>query len=208
MVIDMLEVPSEEPEAERVVVESKQEEEPSQDDEATVRREAIYLHGLDEMSTKDINAYCTDLDVKKVEWINDSSCNLVFEDEETANKAISSLLRSDPEDPVTHRVLRKARAYTQESSGHVFDNLHIRVATTQDIKEPGARDKSRYYLLHGEEQRRNNGSVFDRLGKRNENRPTRRRPQERRRSLSPQPIRADIKIPDRLKGRIGARRPR
>ena len=43
--------------------------------EAILRPEAIFLHGLDEMSTKDIRTYCNDLPpLEKIEWINDTSC--------------------------------------------------------------------------------------------------------------------------------------
>lgn len=127
--------------------------------------------------------------------------NLVFANEEAAQQAIQSLLASDVDDPVTHQVLRKAKAYTQESSDHVFNNLHIRIATTWDIKEPGARDRSRYYLLHGgdnpfDRSELPKGGVFDRLGNRRKE-STRRRQQhqdgnnrQRRRSLSPQSSRS------------------
>ncbi|KAI9496972.1 hypothetical protein BDB00DRAFT_785080 [Zychaea mexicana] len=212
------------------------EEEENQSKESIPRPEALFLHGLDEMSTKDIRAYCSNLSLEKIEWINDTSCNLVFANKEAVEKAIEELLVSDIEDPVTHRILRKARAYTQESSGHVFDNLHIRIATDWDVKERGARDRSRYYLLHGGDSGPAassrlpdlpKGGVFNRLGRRNESRPQGRRGgrqrQEERRSLSPQPRRSDrrfnddgttadddssIQVPDSLKGRIGPRRPR
>ncbi|KAI7850304.1 hypothetical protein BDC45DRAFT_246227 [Circinella umbellata] len=199
-------------------------------EEAIPRPEAIFLHGLDEMSTKDIRAYCNDLPpLEKIEWINDTSCNLIFNNEESAKQAIQNLLASDINDPVTHHILRKAKAYTQENSNHIFNNLHIRVATTWDIKEPGARDRSRYYLLHGSDDDNSfdrselpRGGIFDRLGnRRKESTRHRQQQQQRRRSLSPQSshhhhnrsARNDnednlIQIPDSLKGRIGSRRPR
>ncbi|KAI9268130.1 hypothetical protein BDA99DRAFT_504925 [Phascolomyces articulosus] len=190
---------------------SIQEQEGKDQKEAMPRPEAIFLHGLDEMSTKDIRAYCNNLPLEKIEWINDTSCNLVFADEEGAQQAIDTLLASDIQDPVTHHILRKAKAYTQENSDHVFNNLHIRIATTWDVKEPGARDRSRYYLLHGgddaggrymtttkpfDRSELPKGGIFDRLGKRKESRPNTRRhhpyqqQDKRRRSLSPRPPRS------------------
>ena len=41
-----------------------------------VRLDAILIHGVDNMSTKDVFAYFSDFAPGSVEWIDDSSCKL------------------------------------------------------------------------------------------------------------------------------------
>lgn len=106
------------------------------------------------------------------------------------------MLVSDIDEPLTHTILRKSKVYTQEDSNRTFEGLHIRKATTADVKEKGSRDRSRYYLLYGDareqdrtqtrrpQQRSRNGTgsiidrlgpktdILSRLGKRDERRPT------------------------------------
>lgn len=186
--------------------------------------------------------------------------NLVFANEEVAKEAAEALLVNDVLDPLSTTVLRKAKPFTDPKSERTHD-LHIRMATKEDVKEKGARDRSRFYLLYGEgthdfdefdayekaKDRLNNKqhedndeqsdilnrlggrkepkmrsesspargkSVFDRLGKRDESRPSRRpRDHHRRRSLSPRARHSrqeeqDIpkELPDSLKGRLGPKR--
>ncbi|KAF8072386.1 ncbp3 [Scenedesmus sp. PABB004] len=53
------------------------------------REAAIYLYGVDVMSTADCLAYFEDYGPTLVEWINDSSCCVVFEDGGSARRAIA-----------------------------------------------------------------------------------------------------------------------
>ena len=52
------------------------------------RPEAIHLYGVDCMSTADCLAYFGDYGPTFVEWIDDSSCNVLFEDEFTTKRAL------------------------------------------------------------------------------------------------------------------------
>ncbi|CDH55641.1 predicted protein [Lichtheimia corymbifera JMRC:FSU:9682] len=244
--------------------------EPGSDIDSTHRPEAILLQGVDEMKTRDIRVYCQDLPLDKIEWINDTSCNLVFANAEVAKEAAEALLVNDVNDPLSATVLRKAKPFTDPKSERTHD-LHIRMATKEDVKEKGSRDRSRFYLLYGEgthdfdefdayekaRDRANNKqegheggdgddgsngqqggdilsrlgarrerkmrsdsqaagkSVFERLGKRDESRPSRRpRDHHRRRSLSPRarpsPRQEEDdtpkELPESLKGRLGPKR--
>ncbi|KAG0172316.1 hypothetical protein DFQ28_003575 [Apophysomyces sp. BC1034] len=184
---------------------AKQDEEP--------RPNVLFLYGLDEMSTRDIKTYCKGLNLEQIEWINDSSCNLVFPTEEEARAAAGVLLEQEGE--ISHTILRKTKTHTRDD--RVFENLHIRIATTADVKERGARERSRYYLLYGTEEsvhdrpmssddhvpvtsrlgarrERDERDVFSRLGRRRDDsyggdtddrRHSRRRERPRRRSMSP-----------------------
>lgn len=52
------------------------------------RPEAIHLYGVDCMSTADCLSYFSDYGPTFVEWIDDSSCNVLFEDDYTAKRAL------------------------------------------------------------------------------------------------------------------------
>lgn len=149
------------------------------------------------MSTKDIETYCNQESLKKVEWINDASCNLAFNTEEEARVALENILEKKEEVTINHKQLNPAKPFV-DSTGKTH-TLFVRIATDEDVKERGARQRSRYYMIHGtedlklseerkverkkyfERQSQNGGdgrSVFNRLGNRVEG-------NRRRRSISP-----------------------
>ncbi|KAF9106323.1 hypothetical protein BGX27_009212 [Mortierella sp. AM989] len=55
---------------------------------STIRLEAVHLFGTDEMSTKDVLKYFDAYGPSHVEWIDDSSCNIVFPDQFSAKRAL------------------------------------------------------------------------------------------------------------------------
>ncbi|KAF9354845.1 hypothetical protein BGX26_007306 [Mortierella sp. AD094] len=55
---------------------------------STIRLEAVHLYGTDEMSTKDVLKYFDAYGPSHVEWIDDSSCNIVFPDQFSAKRAL------------------------------------------------------------------------------------------------------------------------
>lgn len=62
------------------------------------RLDAIHVYGIDLLSTSDILRYFTDYGPTFVEWLNDSSCNVVFRDDGTAKRALAGLGRPLPAD--------------------------------------------------------------------------------------------------------------
>uniref|UniRef100_T1JJE9 Nuclear cap-binding protein subunit 3 n=1 Tax=Strigamia maritima TaxID=126957 RepID=T1JJE9_STRMM len=58
------------------------------------RLNAIHIRGVNEMSTEDIGEYFTNLKFDSIEWIDDNSCNVVWENESLAAKAIVSKNKS------------------------------------------------------------------------------------------------------------------
>ncbi|KAK3611707.1 hypothetical protein CHS0354_034377 [Potamilus streckersoni] len=70
------------------------EEDLSRKDERGIRLEAIHFRGVDDMNTKDIFAYFKEFGPAGVEWIDDSSCNVVWLDKVTAARAMMKLSRS------------------------------------------------------------------------------------------------------------------
>ncbi|KAG0052793.1 hypothetical protein BGZ83_002102, partial [Gryganskiella cystojenkinii] len=55
---------------------------------STMRPEAVYVYGTDAMSTKDVLKYFEVYGPSHVEWIDDSSCNVVFKDNFSAKRAL------------------------------------------------------------------------------------------------------------------------
>ncbi|KAF9307140.1 hypothetical protein BGZ74_010631 [Mortierella antarctica] len=57
-----------------------------------IRLEAVHLYGTNEMSTKDVLKYFEAYGPSHVEWIDDSSCNVVFKDNYSAKRALYNQL--------------------------------------------------------------------------------------------------------------------
>ncbi|XP_067866909.1 nuclear cap-binding protein subunit 3 [Heterodontus francisci] len=61
-----------------------------------IRLEALHVTGVDEMSTEEIFAYFKEYPPSSIEWIDDSSCNVVWLDDVTAARAMINLsVRAD-----------------------------------------------------------------------------------------------------------------
>ncbi|GMM33742.1 hypothetical protein DASC09_010670 [Saccharomycopsis crataegensis] len=139
-----------------------------------VRHEAMFLRfTLDALSTHDIKRYLdhhlkdavasVDQRINRftIEWINDTSICVVFDDAESCSKALAML--TNDYDDVTRfdsTTERKAKTYffgeqpkeTGEEQKQQ-NEIYIREAYQTDKKEKNAKDKSRYYLLYGEPER-------------------------------------------------------
>ncbi|KAE8622688.1 hypothetical protein XENTR_v10005334 [Xenopus tropicalis] len=56
-----------------------------------VRLETLYVYGVDDMSTEDIFAFFKQYPPGYIEWLDDSSCNVVWLDEVTPSRALLNL---------------------------------------------------------------------------------------------------------------------
>ncbi|KAK9804463.1 hypothetical protein WJX73_004309 [Symbiochloris irregularis] len=65
------------------------------------RPEAIYVYGVDFMSSGDCMQYFSEYGPSSVEWLNDSACNVVFSDPQNAARAIVRLGRPLPAEAST-----------------------------------------------------------------------------------------------------------
>ena len=84
------------------------------------RPDAIHLYGVDCMSNSDCLSYFGDYGPTFVEWIDDSSCNILFEDEFTAKRALIGRGRPLPPEtsaPDTAGVTPSLLSCTQFSMG-------------------------------------------------------------------------------------------
>lgn len=110
----------------------------------------IHIRGVDSLHTDDIKAYVRSHfgDVDKIEWIDDTSANLVFGSEPTAKEAIVALSAVEIADasalPIGEAVPAKPLTDKPKTT------LTVRFAVASDRKERGAALRSRYYLLHPE----------------------------------------------------------
>jgi hypothetical protein len=186
----------------------------------TIRPEALHLRGVDSLSTDDIKAFIDyyinynvfhpdddststvyeplPIDEQKtlrIEWINDSSVNVVFQTYEIAQDTLSklSITGSNPNIPkpeVSYDLAeavqeRETKLYnpiltfkkqrdlssrlgieTQQETAPIESMeedessvvLYVRQALQSDKKVKNAKLYSRYYLIHGEPERRERGS--------------------------------------------------
>ncbi|KAG9239250.1 hypothetical protein BJ875DRAFT_220807 [Amylocarpus encephaloides] len=111
----------------------------------------VHIRGLDNLTTKDIRAFAAehypDSSAENVEWIDDTSANLVYEDEATALEALRALVVADTD--ISNIPLLQA-IDAKSLSSHPNSSLLVRRAVISDRKKPRARESSRFYLLNPE----------------------------------------------------------
>uniref|UniRef100_A0A8C2XNA9 Nuclear cap-binding protein subunit 3 n=1 Tax=Cyclopterus lumpus TaxID=8103 RepID=A0A8C2XNA9_CYCLU len=135
----------------------------------SLRMEALYVTGVDDMSTQDIFGYFKEYPPAHIEWIDDTSCNVVWLDDNTSVRALVNCSRTpDPETETTETpetetpgpesvedlslaeresLLRNdLRPAIKPFKGN---KLLLRFATHDDKKELGAARRSRYYMKYG-----------------------------------------------------------
>eukprot|EP00887_Chlorella_sp_A99_P005449 scaffold1.g5449.t1 len=120
------------------------------------RPEAVHVYGVDLLSTKDVLSYFTDYGPTFCEWINDSSCNVLFADAATAKRAVVGLGKPlPPEDSPDLQGLDAADPANIVFLWHKGSDLRkagsdipliFRIATVEDVK-PSERVASRRLWL-------------------------------------------------------------
>ena len=72
------------------------------------RRDGLHLFGVDELSTKHIFAFFAAYNPYALEWINDSSCNLLWRSENQVLKCIAETTEAyDPDQNSSRRILSR-----------------------------------------------------------------------------------------------------
>ncbi|KAF2759464.1 hypothetical protein EJ05DRAFT_536772 [Pseudovirgaria hyperparasitica] len=122
--------------------------------EAELVPEKVHIRGLDNLSTADIRRFSdehfpTEYFVK-VEWIDDTSANIIYAEPEVARDALVAFTSSGSAASLPSVQLRPAKLL----SSHPDTKLHVRQAISTDIKARGARDASRYYLMNPDQDPR------------------------------------------------------
>lgn len=112
----------------------------------------VHIRGVDDMHTNDILAFTHDHfseagDDVHIQWIDDTSANICFRDNDTAKRAHLAFL----EVPITDDELTNAPFELRTAkplASRPASMLVVRVAQQGDRKRKGAKEASRYYLLH------------------------------------------------------------
>ena len=125
----------------------------------------MHIRGLDDLTTDDIKAFSMEhfpqTPPLRVEWVDDTSANLVFGDPATASCAIRSFtLPSFDYDTISPPDLHLREA--KRSSVRPDTVLQVRIAFSTDQKRPRAHEASRFYMLHPEYDPRERGREGER----------------------------------------------
>lgn len=112
----------------------------------------VHIRGLDQLDQDKLKEYVSaqvgGKGADRIEWVNDSSANLVFSSETAAQEALLLLSAVDVADvtqiPLGEVLPAKPIADKPEIA------LHVRLAVESDKKERGAAQKSRFYLFNPE----------------------------------------------------------
>ncbi|KAL4445525.1 hypothetical protein ABPG74_004599 [Tetrahymena malaccensis] len=114
-----------------------------EDQSLELRPEVLHVYGVDFLSTQDIMSYFSRFNPEKIEWLNDSSCNVVFPSEELVEQAVQSLSLTIQNDPNLSEEWKKGIPYKERN---IEFSLYFRIATTKDVKgEQISGKESQYY---------------------------------------------------------------
>lgn len=107
----------------------------------------VHLRGLDDLSTRKIEegvreVYGSEL-YRRLQWIDDTSANLVFDTEAAAADALAALSAEEENEPLRLRAVKPLEALGGAQ-------LQARMAIEADVKTAGAKDRSRFYLMNPE----------------------------------------------------------
>lgn len=97
---------------------------------AKFRADAVHVYGLDFLRTEHMNEIFSQFDHKFIEWINDSSANIIFRDRDSAKKALESLTYPKKNDKPWRRT---PDILVNDDCPPVY--LQMRLAATTDIKK-------------------------------------------------------------------------
>lgn len=109
----------------------------------------VHIRGLDDMTTEDITSYLaenmTAISHSRIEWIDDTSANIVFPTPASALKALREIISQSTHDAsIPDLQLCAAKPYTARPAA----DLRVRLALITDQKRPRAYQASRFYMMH------------------------------------------------------------
>jgi hypothetical protein len=143
---------------------------PSDPDAMQITPHKVHLRGLDNLTSSDIEAFASTHFIgakfDKVEWIDDTSANLVYGTSTLALEAFTAFTDADMGDMSQIPPLQMIAAKSVPS--HPETRLYVRLAVAGDRKQAGARERSRFYLFnpdHDPAERRKRGG-YGRRGER------------------------------------------
>ncbi|OJJ39754.1 hypothetical protein ASPWEDRAFT_37595 [Aspergillus wentii DTO 134E9] len=144
--------------------------------------EKVHIRGVDELTTDNIKQFATShfsLEApSRIEWIDDTSANIVYSSPEVGLQALSALTQISEEEDMSALPSFRLRS-AKLLSTHPDSVLQVRSAVKTDRKKARAHEASRFYLMHPEhdprERLRRELAVGRRQGGDNDGDYTRRR---------------------------------
>jgi len=134
-------------------------------DFAPVRPGVLHCFGVDFMSNKDVLDLFAEFEPKEVQWLDDSSCNVFFKEDDVPALVMEKLSNGEPPEQDVWRRTRPLKALAAkggaEAAGkprkgptRVAVKLQIRLATEADRKDPGhsGHTDSVFYAQNKEKQ--------------------------------------------------------
>ncbi|KAB8212374.1 Protein of unknown function DUF2414 [Aspergillus parasiticus SU-1] len=125
----------------------------SSEAEAEAQYEKVHVRGVDELTTDNIKQFANEhftLEApSRVEWIDDTSANLIYSSPEIGLQALSALTQASEEEDTSELPALRLRSAKLLSS-HPDSVLQVRSAVKTDRKKPRAHEASRFYLMHPE----------------------------------------------------------
>ncbi|PWY95693.1 hypothetical protein BO94DRAFT_455143 [Aspergillus sclerotioniger CBS 115572] len=120
---------------------------------AEAQYEKVHVRGVDELTTDNIKQFALEHfsleEPSRVEWIDDTSANLIYSTAEIGLQALTAFTQvNEEEDASTLPALRLRSA--KLLSSHPDSVLQVRSAIKTDRKKPRAHEASRFYLMHPE----------------------------------------------------------
>jgi len=116
----------------------------------------VHIRGLDVLNPKELKTYVAEhfpeTTFSRIEWIDDTSANLLFGSEDIASRALLALATPEAIGLVTDvaslplKQLLPAKSFSQRPEV----SLQVRRAVWGDKKQQGAASRSRFYLLNPE----------------------------------------------------------
>lgn len=108
---------------------------------------------MDELTTDNIKQFATGHfpaeEPTRVEWIDDTSANIVYSSPETGARALSAFTQIGEEEDMSALPALRLRS-AKLLPTHPDSVLQVRTAVKTDRKKPRAHEASRFYLMHPE----------------------------------------------------------
>lgn len=124
----------------------------------------IHIRGLDSLNPEEVKVYVAEhypgSAFERIEWIDDTSANLIFSSESTAQEALVALASVQIADATQLPLLELLPAKSFSKKPKI--GLGIRFAVAADRKQRGAAERSRFYLLNPEYDPENRKKYRDR----------------------------------------------
>ncbi|KAL4780181.1 hypothetical protein BJX76DRAFT_338768 [Aspergillus varians] len=119
---------------------------------AETQTEKVHIRGVDDLTTDNIkgfaSSYFTLEAPARIEWIDDTSANIVYSTPEIGLQALAALTHDGELEGGEIPILRLRSAKVLAS--HPDSVLQIRSAVKADKKRPRAYEASRFYMMHPE----------------------------------------------------------